>query len=151
MSTHLHPPLSQLMLLRKGSFRQRESARPKQSRAQRIVAPVTTRARRTPFVVVVLTVIGTGLIGLILISTAMQSQAFELARLTSQARDLQTQQEALQREVSDLESPEHLGPRALTLGMVPSSTPVYLELPDGRVRGTAKPAEAKTNLHQVIR
>jgi len=151
MSTHLHPPLSHLMLTRKGAFRQREAARPKKSRAQRIVAPVTSRARRTPFVVVVLTVIGTGLIGLILISTTMQSQAFELARLTSQARDLQTEQESLQREVSDLESPEHLGPRALTLGMVPSSTPVYLELPDGKVRGTAKPAEAKTNLRQVIR
>ena len=119
--------------------------------ALRLVAPVTNRARRTPFVVVLLVVIGTGLVGLILISTAMQAQTFELASLTSQARDLQTQQEALQREVSDLESPEHLGPRALWLGMVPSSTPVYLQLPNGKVKGTPKPAEARTNLRQVIR
>ena len=151
MSTHLSTGLSHFALPHKAAARLRSTVRPQPNRALRLVAPMTSRARRTPFVVVLLTVIGTGLVGLILISTTMQSQAFELARLTSQARDLQTQQEALQREVSDLESPEHLGPRALWLGMVPSSTPVYLELPDGRVRGTATPAEARTNLRQVIR
>ena len=81
----------------------------------------------------------------------MQAQTFELARLTSQARDLQTEQEALQREVRDLESPENLGPRVVSLGMVPNSVPVYLELPSGKVKGTPKPAEARTNLRKVIR
>jgi cell division protein FtsB len=135
----------------RAAARLRGTARPQPGRVLRLVAPMANRARRTPFVVVLLTVIGTGLVGLILISTAMQAQTFELARLSSQARDLQTEQEALQREVSELESPENLGPRALTLGMVPSSTPVYLQLPDGKVMGTPKPAEAKTNLRQVIR
>jgi cell division protein FtsB len=131
--------------------RLRSTARPQPNRMLKLVAPVANRARHTPFVIVLLTVIGTGLVGLILLSTAMQAQTFELARLTSQARDLQTEQEALQREVSDLESPENLGPRALAQGMVPSSTPVYLQLPDGEVRGTPKPAEARTNLRQVVR
>jgi len=143
--------LPHFALSHKAVARQRGTVRPQQNRALRLVAPVTNRARRAPFVVVLLTVIGAGLVGLILLSTVMQAQTFELARLTSQARDLQTQQEALQREVHDLESPENLGPRALAQGMVPSSTPVYLQLPNGTVRGTPKPAEARTNLRQVIR
>jgi hypothetical protein len=143
--------LPHFALPHKAAARLRSTARPQPNRALRLVAPMANRARRTPFVVVLLTVIGTGLIGLILISTAMQAQTFELARLSSQARDLQTEQEALQGEVSDLESPENLGPMALTLGMVPSLTPVYLQLPDGKVMGKPKPAEAKTNLRQVIR
>lgn len=120
-------------------------------RALRLVAPVANRARRTPFVVVLLTLIGLGLIGLILISTAMQAQTFQLARLSSQARDLQTTQESLQRDVSELKSPRTLGPKALWYGMVPSQTPVYLRLSDGQVIGSPKPAEARTNLEQVIR
>jgi hypothetical protein len=116
-----------------------------------LVAPVTDRARRTPFVVVLLVVIGTGLVGLILISTAMQAQTFELAKLTAQTRELETTQQTLQREVSELESPEHLGPVAVAHGMVPSQTPVYLQLSDGTVKGSPKPADKRSNIRQVVR
>jgi hypothetical protein len=116
-----------------------------------LVAPVAARARRTPFVVVLLSMIGVGLVGLILLSTHMQAQAFALDRLQDQARDLQTEQESLQREVSQLESPRNLGSRALVYGMVPSRTPVYLRLSDGEVIGRPEAAEARTNLERVIR
>ena len=116
-----------------------------------MVTPLTARARRTPFVVVLLGVIGSGLVGLILISTAMQAQTFELAELTTQARELETKQEALQREVSELESPENLGPLAVAHGMVPNQTPVYLQLSDGTVKGSPKPAEERSNVRQVVR
>jgi cell division protein FtsL len=104
-----------------------------------------------PFVVVLFVVIGSGLVGLILISPAMQAQTFELATLTAQTRELETPQEALQREVSELESPEHLGPLAMANGMVPSQTPVYLQLSDGTVKGSPKPAEERSNIRQVVR
>jgi hypothetical protein len=90
------------------------------------------------------------LVGLILISTAMQAQTFELAKLTSEARELETAQEALEREVSKLESPENLGPLAVAYGMVPNQTPVYLQLSDGTVKGSPKPAEERSDLRQVI-
>ena len=134
----------------KTASRQRTS-RQQVGRALRLVAPVANRARRAPFVVVLMTVIGTGLVGLILISTAMQAQSFELAELTAQARKLETAQGALQREVSELESPEHLGPLAVAHGMVPSQTPVYLQLSDGTVKGSPKPAEEESNIEQVVR
>ena len=134
----------------KVAARQR-SSRSQVKRGLRLVAPVANRARRTPFVVVLLGLIGSGLVGLILISTAMQAQTFELAELTAEARQLETAQEALQREVSELESPENLGPRAVAYGMVPSETPVYLQLSDGTVKGSPKPAEKRSDIQQVIR
>ncbi|HUQ00264.1 MAG TPA: hypothetical protein VM093_07365 [Aeromicrobium sp.] len=146
--THLAIPHRATTRLR-GTKAGARTTQPK--RALRLVAPVTSRARRTPFVVVLLSMIGAGLVGLILISTAMQAQTFELDRLTTQARELETQQQALQREVSELESPRNLGPRALAHGMVPSQTPVYLQLSDGTVKGSPKPAEARSNIRQVIR
>lgn len=133
-------------LQRSGSAR-----RPAAKASLRLVRPVANRARRTPFVVVLLGMIGAGLVGLIMVSTYMQAQAFELQRLTDQARDLRTEQAALRRQLNDLESPRNLGREALTYGMVPSRTPVYLRLSDGRVIGHAEPADARTNLGRVIR
>lgn len=144
LTTHLAIP-------HRAAARLRGTSRPQPRRTLRLVAPVTSRARRTPFVVVLLTIIGAGLVGLILISTAMQAQTFELDRLTTEARELEIQQQVLQREVSELESPRNLGPRAIAHGMVPSQTPVYLQLSDGTVKGSPKPAEARSNIRQVIR
>lgn len=138
--------LSHLAIPHRVTSRLRPAPRPQTKRGLRLVAPVATRARRTPFVVVLLSLIGAGLVGLILISTAMQAQTFELDRLTTEARLLETEQEALQREVSELESPENLGPRAVSHGMVPSQTPVYLQLSDGTVKGSPKPAEERSNI-----
>lgn len=135
----------------KAATRLRGAPRPEPKRGLRLVAPVANRARRTPFVVVLLAIVGGGLVGLILISTVMQAQTFELAELTAEARELETAQEALQREVSELESPENLGPLAVAHGMVPSQTPVYLQLSDGTVRGSPKPAEERSNIRQVVR
>ena len=135
----------------KAGTRLRGASRPQVKRGLRLVAPVTSRARRVPFVVVLLGIIGSGLVGLILISTAMQAQTFELAELTAEARQLETAQEALQREVSELESPENLGPLAVAHGMVPNQTPVYLQLSDGTVKGSPKPAEERSNIRQVVR
>ena len=135
----------------KAGTRLRGAPRPPAKRGLRVVAPVANRARSVPFVVVLLAIIGSGLVGLILISTAMQAQTFELAELTAEARQLETAQEALQREVSELESPENLGPLAVAHGMVPNQTPVYLQLSDGTVKGSPKPAEERSNIRQVIR
>lgn len=132
-------------------FAPRSAPKKSSRRSLSLVAPVTDRARRTPFVVTLLALIGAGLVGLIVLSTYMQSQAFALNDLQSQARDLRTEQAALQREVSDLDSPRNLGARAIGYGMVPSQTPVYLRLSDGKVIGRPEAAEAKSNLERVMR
>lgn len=117
----------------------------------RLVNPVRSRARRAPFVVVVLALLSTGLVGLIVMSTVLQSQSFELATLSQQADTLATQQQAKTREVERMQSPSQVASRAVALGMVPNANPVFLRLSDGEVVGTPHPAEAGSNLPGIAR
>lgn len=117
----------------------------------RLVRPVRSRARKAPFVVVVLTVLGVGLVGLIVLSTVLQSQSFESARLDRQVATLKTQQQALTRDVDRLQSPSNVARRALQIGMVPNANPAFLRLSDGTVLGVPKPAEAGSNITGVTR
>jgi hypothetical protein len=121
------------------------------NRALRLVAPVSSRARKAPFVVVVLTMVGIGLVGLILMSTMLQAQSFEVSKLQAEADALHTRQQALSREVDRMQSPSNLAVRALQLGMVPSANPVFLRLSNGEVVGKAKPAPARSPIRQVTR
>ncbi len=107
----------------------------------RLVRPVQSRARRAPFVVVVLTVLSIGLVGLIIGSTMLQAQSFQQAALDREVADLQTQQQALAREVDRLQSPGSIADRASAQGMVRNTNPAFLRLSDGQVLGEPKPAE----------
>lgn len=117
----------------------------------RLVAPARSDASRTPFVVVVILVISLGLVGLIFMSTVMQGQAFELAKLDRQAATLQTQQESLSHDLTAMKSPAGLAAAAMRYGMVPNANPVFLRLRDGKVIGKAEPALPGTNVKQVNR
>ncbi len=115
----------------------------------RLVRPVRSRASKAPFVVVVLTVLGIGLVGLILMSTVLQAQSFEAARLDRQATALETQRQSLSREVDQLQSPANVARRAISIGMVPNANPAFLRLEDGKVLGKPEPAEAGSNIRSV--
>jgi cell division protein FtsB len=117
----------------------------------RLVRPVRSRARRAPFVVVVLTVLGSGLVGLILMSTVLQAQAFESAKLDRQATELQTKQQAISREVERLQSPANVASRAIAIGLVPPASPAFLRLSDGKISGQPTPAEPGSNIRSVTR
>lgn len=106
----------------------------------RLVRPVRSRARRAPFVVVVLLVLSAGLVGLIVASTLLQAQSFQQARLDREIASLHTQQQALAREVDRLHSPGSVANRAARLGMVRNTNPAFLRLSDGTVLGKPKPA-----------
>jgi cell division protein FtsB len=127
-----------------------QKAQPR-NRALRLVGPVSSRARKAPFVVVVLAMVGMGLVGLILMSTVLQAQSFEVASLNQQVDALETRQQALSREVHQLQSPSYLASRALLFGMVPNANPVFLRLSDGEVVGKARPAVPRSNFKQVTR
>lgn len=117
----------------------------------RLVRPVRSRARKAPFVVVVLSVLGAGLVGLILMSTVLQAQSFESARLDREATALQTRQQAVAREVDRLQSPANVAARAIAIGMVPNANPAFLRLSDGKVLGKPRPAEPDSNITSVTR
>lgn len=115
----------------------------------RLVRPVRSRARKAPFVVVVLTVVSIGLVGLIIMSTVLQAQAFEASKLQREARSLATQQQALGRDIDRLQSPANVAREAIAIGMVPNANPAFLRLSDGKVLGKPEAAKAGSNIASV--
>ncbi|WFB10026.1 septum formation initiator family protein [Streptomyces sp. LX-29] len=104
-----------------------------------MTAPGAAAAKRTPFVFLVVVLLGSGLIGLLVLNSALNQGSFELSRLERQATELTDERQALQQEVDELSAPDALERRARELGMVPGGNPVFLE-PDGTVRGVPSPA-----------
>lgn len=117
----------------------------------RLVAPARNHPGRTPFVVVVITVVSLGLIGLIFMSTVLQKQAFEIAKLDREATALKSQQESLAHELDRMKSPSGVASAAVRYGMVPNTNPVFLRLSDGKVIGRPSPALPNTNVKRVER
>lgn len=114
----------------------------------RLVGPVRQRARRAPFVVVVLGMLAAGLVGLILMSTVLQAQAFQMSELRRDAAALEVQRQGLERDLNYLQSPAGLADKAMAEGMVPNAAPVFLRLSDGVVIGKPTPAKPGTNIGQ---
>ena len=105
-------------------------------------AAARPRAARTPFIVVVVGVLVTGLLGLLLLNTVVSQDAFAVHDLRNSGRVLAEQEQALTREVEQLQAPEQLAKRAAELGMVPAGEPQFLHLPTGKVLGSdGKPAK----------
>lgn len=117
----------------------------------RLVRPVRSRARKAPFVVVVMAVLAVGLVGLILMSTVLQAQSFEAAKLDRTAAQLEAKQQLIGREVDQLQSPANVARHALQLGMVPNENPTFLRLSDDKVLGEPKAAEAGNSIKSVTR
>ncbi len=111
-------------------------------RALRIVAPARARVRRAPFVVVLVTILSAGLVGLVVTNTALQSQAFRLAELQREAASLEIQQQQLEYEADRLANPGSLAEAAAELGMVPNAVPVFLQPNTGEIIGVPTPADA---------
>lgn len=101
-----------------------------------LVPPVRSRARRTPFVVLVVGVLVGGVVGLLLFNTQMQQGSFQTSALQQEATSLAAQQQTLNMELQQLRDPQNLAVRAAALGMVVPPDPAFLRLSDGRVLGT---------------
>lgn len=108
----------------------------------RLAPAVRRRAARTPFVVVVVALLGAGLLGLLALNTVLAQGSFRAHELAAEARDLATREEVLTREVEALRAPASLAARATELGMVPGGPPAFLRLSDGAVLGAPVAGEA---------
>ncbi|WP_229847096.1 FtsB family cell division protein [Kitasatospora griseola] len=95
---------------------------------------------RTPFAVLVVTLLSAGLLGLLMLNTALNEGSFTLSRLRKQTTEATDQQQSLQQEIAAQSAPDALEQRARDLGMVPGGDPVFLGA-DGSVTGKPKAAE----------
>jgi cell division protein FtsB len=106
--------------------------------------PVTAssgQAARTPFVLLVVLLLGGGLIGLLVLNSAISEGSFKLDDLQQETKNLTDEEQALQRDIDAYSAPEALQRRARELGMVPGGDPAFLN-PDGTVKGVPSPAPA---------
>jgi hypothetical protein len=97
------------------------------------------RAARTPFVLLVVLLLGGGLIGLLVLNSAISEGSFKLTDLQKETKSLTDEQQGLQRDIDAYSAPEALVRRARELGMVPGGDPAFLD-PDGTVKGVPSPA-----------
>ncbi len=112
-------------------------------RAVLTVVPVREVTRpRAPFVLAVVSLLVTGLIGLLVLNTVLGKDSFHLFELRSENRALLDQEQVLVREVEMLRSPSTIAEKAAGLGMVPAGPPAFLRLSDGAVLGSAEAAQA---------
>jgi len=107
----------------------------------RLVAPLRPeRASRGLFAVIVTVALALGLIMMLLLNTSVAQTAFVVSELQSQQRELARTEASLTEAIAAAAAPPVLESKARALGMVPSTRPVFLTIPGGKVRGKAKPA-----------
>ncbi|GGW59086.1 hypothetical protein [Streptomyces griseoloalbus] len=99
------------------------------------------QAARTPFVLLVVLLLGGGLIGLLVLNSALSEGAFHLDDLQRETKNLTDEEQALQGDIDAYSAPDALQDRARELGMVPGGDPAFLG-PDGKVKGVPGAASA---------
>jgi len=118
------------------------------ARLARLLPANSGTAARTPFVLLVVLLLGGGLIGLLVLNSALSAGSFQLDDLQKDTKSLTDEEQALQRDVDAYAAPDALQRRARELGMVPGGDPAFLN-PDGSVKGVpgaAPQAAARTSV-----
>ncbi|WP_338683125.1 septum formation initiator family protein [Streptomyces acidiscabies] len=104
------------------------------------------QAGRTPFVLLVVVLLGGGLIGLLVLNSALSEGSFRMDDLQKETKSLTDEQQALQRDIDSYSAPDALQKRARELGMVPGGDPAFLQ-PDGTVKGSPSAAAEPSGAH----
>lgn len=108
----------------------------------RVVTGAPLRRGGAAFGIVCATLLAVGLIGLLVLNTALAQGSFTLQKLQSTSDQLTDAQVALNQSLDAAKSPASLATRATGMGMVPAESAAFLRLSDGKVIGVAKPAKA---------
>jgi hypothetical protein len=112
--------------------------RPTPGSRLRLVPPLHTGAPRAPFVVLVGTLLVGGLVGLLVLHTALAEDSFRLHDLRTRSALLTDREQALEQQVAESAAPKTLAVKAEALGMVRSENPAFIRLSDGKVLGKPK-------------
>jgi hypothetical protein len=105
-----------------------------------VAPPVPVAVPRAPFVVLILMVVVGGVLGVLLLNTEINENAFRLHDLRARQVVLDQRQQHLEQQIAEAESPGSLAAAARRLGLVPAGEPAFLRLPDGTVVGVPVPA-----------
>jgi hypothetical protein len=120
----------------------RRAPRPTGPERLRVVPPADLPAPRAPFVVLVLVLLVSGLVGLLMLNTLVNENSFRIHDLQKQQAALDLREQQLEREIAQREATPALAAAARRLGLVPAGTPAFIRLSDGKVLGVPTPAKA---------
>ncbi|MEV4755509.1 hypothetical protein AB0J86_10395 [Micromonospora sp. NPDC049559] len=106
----------------------------------KVAPPPPVAVPGAPFVGLILAVVVGGVLGILLVNTKINENAFRLDKLQKQQASLDIQQQQLEKQIAESEAPGNLAARARALGLVESGPPAFIRLPDGKVIGIPQPA-----------
>ncbi|SCF41522.1 hypothetical protein [Micromonospora mirobrigensis] len=106
----------------------------------RVAPPPPISVPRAPFAALIVLLVVGGVLGILLVNTKINENAFRLEKLHEQQAKLDLDQQQLEKEIAAAEAPGNLAANARKLGLVESNEPAYIRLPDGRVIGVPQPA-----------
>lgn len=115
----------------------------------RVVTGAPLRRGSAAFVMICAALLATGLIGLLLLNTALAQDSFTLHDLRTTSNALTDAQGALSQSLDAMQSPANLAKRAAIMGMVPAQSAAFLRLSDGKIIGVAQPAPPGPGLNVV--
>lgn len=96
---------------------------------------------RLPFLSVLIALVGAGMVGLLLLNTALQTQAFQASQLRRQAAEMSYAEGELQQLVTEAGSARELSRRATALGMRPNRDIAFVQLGTGQISGEPKASD----------
>ncbi|GGL96497.1 MULTISPECIES: hypothetical protein [Micromonospora] len=127
------------------ALRPAERARPAPATARaprlRVAPPPPVSVPRAPFVALILVLVVGGVLGILVVNTKINENAFRLEELQQQQAKLDLEEQQLHKEIAKQEAPGNLEANARKLGLVESAEPAYIRLPDGKMIGVPRPAD----------
>ena len=122
----------------------RQPERTKEQRPKlRLAPPPPASGLRVSFVVMIVVLVIAGVVGILALNQKINENAFELDRLHAEQAKLDRQEQNLNEQIAEKESPGNLAAAARKLGLVPAGAPAFIRLPDGRIIGVPQPAEGR--------
>lgn len=119
-----------------------EPRRPSEPRQRlRLVPRPRARMARLPFLTVLIALVGAGMVGLLLLNTALQNQAFEASQLRRQAAEMSYAEGELEQLVTEAGSARELSRRATALGMRPNRDIAFIQLETGLISGDPRASD----------
>jgi len=112
----------------------------------RVVTGAPLHGGGAALVIICAILLATGLIGLLLLNTALAQGSFTLHDLRTTSDQLTDAKSALNQSLDSSKSPANLATRAFSMGMVPAQSAAFLRLSDGKIIGVAQQASARPGL-----
>ncbi len=98
------------------------------------------RRSAIPFALLVLTVLGIGLVVLLMLNTAMDENSIKIQQAQQKQASLTDREQQLSQQLAGLSAPANLASEAAALGLVPNPQPAFINPTTGAVLGTPSAA-----------